>query len=286
MCSSDLELLLQPFDNILKFKIAQDIRTEQSGSDSVLAPKYMDLTGMGEINLVIKNQKLTFETGLYIASNEVDLTIGSLVFKIQSSRMNDVRKIYESGINLFYITSKTDTGTVVVYSGLFKIYDTFDNIEVLRRQAVESRQNSLQSSNRPSVIEDPELASEATAFVTRRLVNPTNNVESQKKRDTTSSVPNSVKINNVTYTIGSDSSLTINGFSYTSGDIKAGLGLSSNPINLSIKSDGLYSNDQYLDKLSNLNSKLSKKVIKTEAQKTRLEQTQQDFITNQKRRNG
>ena len=241
---------------------------------------------MGEINLVIKNQKLSFETGLYIASNEVDLTIGSVVFKIQSSRMNDVRKIYESGVNLFYITSKTDTGTVVVYSGLFKIYDTFDNIEVLRRQAVESRQNSLQSSNRPTVIEDPELASSATAFVTRRLVSSTNNVDPQKKRDTTSSVPNSVKINNVTYTIGSDSSLTINGFSYTSGDIKAGLGLSSNPINLSIKSDGLYSNDQYLDKLSNLNSKLSKKVIKTEAQKTRLEQTQQDFITNQKRRNG
>lgn len=152
-----LMILLYPFDNILKFIIATKV--EDNKID------YMDLTNMGEIKLVIKNQSLSSEMSLYVESGEIDLSRGFLVFRLVSSKINDVRKIYDSGINVFYITSTHQNTTTVIYTGLYTIYDSVTNISDLNQQS----QKQQDSTPIPITPTQSDILT-GTAVVTRRIV--------------------------------------------------------------------------------------------------------------------
>ena len=125
-----------------------------------LAPNYLDMTGYGDIKLVFKNDKNIIEVLPYIESNSINLSIGQIAFKITQNKMSDIKKIYESGINIFYITSLIQNITSVVYTGLFKIYDNTSNVAQLNTQA-----NAT-----PTIIKDPNLIQQQTATVTRQVV--------------------------------------------------------------------------------------------------------------------
>lgn len=149
-----IQILLYPFDNIIKFSIA---------NGTAAKPEYFNMTGISEIKLVMKNDKNQFEFPLFTESGDIDLTIGQIVFKIPLNRFNDVKKIYDSGVNLFYIVGTSQSTTSVIYTGLFKIYDNTTNVKALNDQANASVGNS-------SIILDP-VQSKETATVTKRLVN-------------------------------------------------------------------------------------------------------------------
>jgi hypothetical protein len=284
-----LEIILQPFDNVVQFKLAQDV-TQVTTAPSLRVPdqisasvKYMDLTGMGEIKLVIKNNQVYFETTLYFGSNEVDLANGIVVFKIPQSKIPDIRKVYDSGFNLFYITSSTETGTVTIYSGLFLIFDTLSNINTLRVRATEAQQSSQSPTTR--IIPDPDITGrQGTAIVTLQQVaagtGTNNQTGTSSTANTSTSVESTIKIKNVTYTIDSKSNLIINGYTWTSSQLKEVLGLPSPPIQLSFKTDSLYSFNKYLDKLSDLSNKLKSKYVKNPADKSLLDSTQNTFTNN------
>jgi len=151
-----IQILLYPFDNIVKFSIA-------TGPDN--KPEYLNMTGINEIKLVIKNDQNQFTFPLFIESGDIDLTIGQVIFKIPQNRFNDIKKIYDSGINLFYIVGTSQSTTSVIYTGLFKIYDNRANVTLLNDQAANA--NNL---GNPSIILDPSQTKE-TAIVTRKLIN-------------------------------------------------------------------------------------------------------------------
>ena len=85
----------------------------------------------------------------------------------------------------------------------------------------------------------------------------------------------------MTYTIDTLSNLTINGFTWTNTQIKEVLGLSTEPKQLSFKSDGLYSYNKFLDKLPDLEKKLKDKYVKSLVDKQLLESTQNSFTESQ-----
>lgn len=149
---SKMQIILYPFDNIVKFIIA---------TGELEAPNYLDMSNLGEIKLVIKNSVDNVEFPLYTETNEINLQVGQVVFKIPQNKFNLVKKIYDSGINLFYITSYSQNVTTMVYTGLFKIFDNRQNVSELNNQAAGSI---------PRIIKDPQLPRE-TAVITRQLVN-------------------------------------------------------------------------------------------------------------------
>jgi len=151
-----IQILLYPFDNVVKFSIA-------TGPDN--KPEYLNMTGINEIKLVIKNDQNQFTFPLFIESGDIDLTIGQVIFRIPQNRFNDIKKIYDSGINLFYIVGTSQSTTSVIYTGLFKIYDNRSNVTLLNDQAANA--NNL---GNPSIILDPSQTKE-TAIVTRKLIN-------------------------------------------------------------------------------------------------------------------
>ena len=143
---------IYPFDNIITFTIANGDSNK---------PDFLKMTGYGDIKLTFRNDSKTFDFPLYTDSGSVNLDLGQLAFKITQNKFVDIKKLYESGINLFYITSDIQSVKSVVYSGLFKIYDSAANVAGLNQEAA--------SSANPAIIKDPKLPQE-TAIVTRRPV--------------------------------------------------------------------------------------------------------------------
>ena len=149
--NSKMKITIYPFDNIVKFIIA-------SGTSD--QPNYLDMTGLGDIKLVFKNDSTMVDFPLLNESGEVDLKIGHVVFKVSQSKFLMIKSIQQSGINLFYITANSNGNTSVVYTGLFQIFDTITNVSDLNKQ----------SNNKPLINIDPKLPKE-TATVTRKLIN-------------------------------------------------------------------------------------------------------------------
>jgi len=148
-----MQVLLYPFDNIIRFSIA-------TGTDNI--PEYLNMVGITEIKFVIKNDKDEFSFPLFIESGDINLAIGQVIFKIPQNKFNSIKKVYETGINLFYIVGTTQATTSVIYTGLFKIYDNKLNVETLNEQAPKGN---------PSIILDPNQVSKETAIDTRKLIN-------------------------------------------------------------------------------------------------------------------
>ena len=156
-----IQIVLYPFDNIVKFVLA-------SGDDT--APEYMDLTKYNEISFVIRNDFDSVTFPLYEETDEIQLDIGQIVFKLDKNKYNRIKNIYDSGINLFYITGTNQDVTSVIYNGLFKIFENRDNVVTLNDEAA--------AGTTPTIIDDPNLAGgQETAVVTRRRIteqtNPT-----------------------------------------------------------------------------------------------------------------
>jgi hypothetical protein len=190
---------LNPFDNVMRFKIAKVV--EQTKPNTPPQPQDFDLTSYGEIKFVVRNSNTSVEAKLFVESNEVRLSEGVVVFKIPGSRMSDVKKVYDTGINTFYITGTTIGGVTVVYSGLFRVYDSPDNVKSLNTRAVLE-----QDSVRELEIIQTQSASAATANQTGSATqsNPVSAATSVKSTQT-------IFVNNTYYSfeIQSDSSLKI-----------------------------------------------------------------------------
>ena len=253
----NLQIVFYPFDNVIKLIVAQDVTSSQVATNNgngtniqpSSAPKYMDMSNMGDINFYIKNDKLSVSTNLYMASNEVDLVNGVVVFKIQASRMNDVKTIYSSGVNVFYVTGTTDTGTSVIYSGLFTIYDSTDNVVKLNSNAA-TIQSNLSNPNSPSIIVDPSLTLNNTTT-------PVYNPQSIPPMVSSASSNTSATITNgVTVAVNADSSVSINGYAFSSSDIKTALNLDSSPTNITLSGNALYTNNKYVGTLDSVKTSL------------------------------
>jgi hypothetical protein len=147
-----ITIVIYPFDNVIKFVLADGTPT---------TPNYLNMTGLGEIRLVFKNTTDVVEIPLY-SETEINLEIGQIAFKITESKISTLRKIENSGINIFYITATNQGLSTAIYTGLYKLYDSVNNASQLNSEAPSSSSN-------PSIIKDPNLPSE-TAIVTRRKI--------------------------------------------------------------------------------------------------------------------
>ena len=145
-----ITIVLYPFDNIVTFYLA---------NGDVNKPDYLNLSTYGDIKLVFKTDSKYFEFPLYTESGSIDLSIGQVAFKVTQNKYPDLKKIYESGVNLFYITSYVQNITSVVYTGLYKIHDNMANVAGLNQAA----------NANPTINKDPNLPKE-TAVITRTAI--------------------------------------------------------------------------------------------------------------------
>ena len=157
-----LLITIYPFDNVVGFLIAVDYT--ETGDESGAKISYLDMSSMTDINLEFKDSNTSVSIPIYREA-ENNLTSGKVYFKIPKNKINDIRKIFTNNINVFYITTTTDDVTTVIYTGLFRIYDSNININNLN----ENITNISPVGEEPRIIDDPNTKKE-TAIVTRKKV--------------------------------------------------------------------------------------------------------------------
>jgi hypothetical protein len=165
-----IQIVLYPFDNVVSFVLANGSPTK---------PNYLNMTGSGEIKMVFRDDQNTIEFPLWIESGAINLSIGQIAFRVTKNKFADIKRIYQGGVNVFYITSTSQSVTSVVYTGLFKIYDNQANVAQLNNQAAAT----------PTINRDPSLTQE-TAIITRRPIstgsNPTPKPNASAQNNNTS----------------------------------------------------------------------------------------------------
>ena len=113
---------LYPFDNIINLKIIQFM------GDSMVESPY-DLTLLENLKLTIKSDKKDLDFDIYKDSSENDLENGKVVFKIGEGKYQDIKKISNSGYDLFYVNGVDENGIKqIVYSSFFLPWDSVTNL--------------------------------------------------------------------------------------------------------------------------------------------------------------
>ena len=121
-----LKLVVTPFDNIFQFVIAQNVENKI---------EYLNLLDVGTVELFFKNHNFEIKSSLFEQSDAIDLSQGTVVFRLNKTQINDVRRIFQSGVNVFYITS-TDPATnqtSVLYHGTFIMSDSIEYVNELAK---------------------------------------------------------------------------------------------------------------------------------------------------------
>jgi len=157
-----LQILVYPFDNVFKFILAREVDQETGKVE------YFDLSGSNNIELVFKNAQLEVKNQLYTESGEIDLENGVIAFKVNAKKIPDVRNIFASGINAFYLTTTFNDTTTILYSGTFKMYDSSNNLNQLNAQRELEEDQNNNTPTEPSII--PDTSTREEAIVTRRRV--------------------------------------------------------------------------------------------------------------------
>lgn len=109
-----LNINMTPFDNIIKFRIA-----EKNG-DTIKPMSFP--SNNSSIRLIFKSATSELKINLFMESNEVNLSSGILVFKISSSDYPTIKKINETSEN-FYITITSNSIETSIYDGTFSLLE-------------------------------------------------------------------------------------------------------------------------------------------------------------------
>lgn len=144
-----MKILINPFDNVVKFTLAlKDV-------DKL---EFLDLTNSQEIKLSLKSTLTQIDFNLY---EDYDLKNGTLCFKLNGSKYGDIKKLWQSGDNLFYITTNNNNVRSVIYSGMFTIADDQSVIDIDRQSDVTGNVGDI-------ILQDD--INRGTAVVTRRRI--------------------------------------------------------------------------------------------------------------------
>lgn len=119
-----LEILINSFDNIIEFNIAQDINS----NGEPIPYNLSTLSTNSNLKLVFKSDSEKLEKDPFFEADN-NYEIGNISFKIQEKDYKLLRRIYDKGYDNFYLVVSTLNATTQLYSGKFLFYEdvTFIN---------------------------------------------------------------------------------------------------------------------------------------------------------------
>ena len=167
-----LKLIVQPFDNLFKFVLAKNVENKI---------EYFNLLDVGTLEMYFKNFDSDIKTTLYRRSDEIDLERGTVVFKLNKDNISKVRRIYQSGVNMFYITSTNEetNETTVIYEGTFIMSDSIEYVNDLAKDYQDENDD----------VEIRRSGGQETAVVTRRR---SGTISSSTTQETNQQVTNDI----------------------------------------------------------------------------------------------
>jgi len=134
-----LELLINSFDNVIEFNIAQSINTNNEPNPYDISK----ISNNSTLKLVFKSdsEKLEKEP-LYEANNNYEL--GKIYYKIEENDYKILKKIYNKGYDNFYLVVSSTNSNTQLYSGKFLFYE---DIEFIREEQSTQTSTGLTETN-------------------------------------------------------------------------------------------------------------------------------------------
>jgi len=120
-----LNMILTPFDNIIKFQIAK-----QNSQDEPIVP--YDLSEMmlnSKLNLVFRSDSKNIEKEIYYQTDENKFNLGIVVFKVNQEDIPVLKQMTKDKADNFYIVLSSNKTKTLLYSGKFKIFDNLKFID-------------------------------------------------------------------------------------------------------------------------------------------------------------
>ena len=119
-----LSINVFPYDNIIVFNVISPNSIKQ------YVPS--DLTIYDNLQLVFRSDKINLSFNVYQDSDQNNFASGTVVFRVNSDKYSDIKKIYSANFNTFYINGTTSDGTnTIIYAGFFTPWDITGNITKL-----------------------------------------------------------------------------------------------------------------------------------------------------------
>lgn len=113
-----LQILLYPFDNIIKLVIAK------SSQDDQIIP--YSIPDGSKVTMTFKSSTDVVDSELYYDSNEIDLENGQLIFRVTQDQVTTITEFFKLGYDQFYVVFKPDTGIdTIIYAGRYLIYNEY-----------------------------------------------------------------------------------------------------------------------------------------------------------------
>ena len=105
----ELKVIICPFDNLLKFTIANRV------NDTL---DFVDLSNCQNIKLSLKtsDKEMSFDYTPQVNTNVVS---GMCSFRVLQKHYSDIKKMYVGGARIFYITTTNKGVRTLIYSGMF-----------------------------------------------------------------------------------------------------------------------------------------------------------------------
>jgi hypothetical protein len=121
-----LNIILTPFDNVVKFQIAK-----QDNATSPIVPYNLSEPLLnGTLNLVFKSDTKQVEKGIYFQTDENKFELGVVVFKVSQEDIPIIKQINKEKFDNFYIILNANNTSSLLYSGKFKIFENIKFLDV------------------------------------------------------------------------------------------------------------------------------------------------------------
>ena len=121
-----LNIIITPFDNIMKFQIAK-----QDSPDSPIVPYNLsEVLLNSKLNLVFRSDSKNIEKDIYYQTDENIFDKGVVVFKINQEDIPILKQMNKDKFDNFYIILTSNKTKTLLYSGKFKIFENLKFLSV------------------------------------------------------------------------------------------------------------------------------------------------------------
>lgn len=126
-----LNIVLTPFDNVMKFQIGK----QNSISAPVLPYDLSPIMMNGKLNLVFRSDTKYIEKDIYYQTAENNFSLGIVVFKVNQDDIPILKQmsVKEKSDNFYLILNANNIKTLL-YSGKFKIFENMTFVDIKNNQ--------------------------------------------------------------------------------------------------------------------------------------------------------
>lgn len=129
-----LNIILTPFDNIIKFQMAK----QDSPTTPITPYNLSEVLLNSKLNLVFKSDTKTVEKEIYFQTDENKFDIGVVVFKVNQEDIPILKQMTKEKSDNFYIILNSNKTKTLLYSGKFKIFENLKFLDVKTTPVVSS----------------------------------------------------------------------------------------------------------------------------------------------------